>query len=183
MLCGAAFDSTQSLVAGNYIGELQKIGVGGGQYRWPAGNYSVYSAGAPDYTSAAGVAVSTLTGTWRWVTFKFSAFASNMSAFTLALTNPGSGYVADGNKVTAAMQIFTKVVGSSGTGWLNANAAYSGTGTPVNDGDAAMSAGDAATSATSKRVTFGPVPRTGDLYVRIGVQAGSGLTFAGITVA
>jgi hypothetical protein len=183
--CGAPFDSTQSLVAGDYVGELQKIGTPNlvGNYRWPAGNYSIYSAGAPDYTSAAGVTVAGQSGTWRWATFKFSSFLSNASSFKVTLNNPSAGFNVDGNNQTANILLFAQVVGSSGTGWLNANAAYPGTGTPVNNGDAAMVAGNAFTTANQKYVTFGPVARTGDLYIRVGIMAGSGLVFSGVSVA
>jgi hypothetical protein len=182
--CGAPWDSTQSLVDGNFTGELQKIGVSGGTYRWPAGNYSAFAGGTgPNYAGATGVTVGGASGTWRWVTFKLTAAMVNASAFTLALNGTSGGWVADSNKLTQNVMILTKVVGSSGTGWLDANAAYPGSGTPVNDGDPAMSAGDSNTSAISKRVTFGPVTRTGDLYVRIGIAQGSGLSFSGITVS
>jgi hypothetical protein len=177
--CGATYDSQASLV-GVYTGELQKVN---GIYRWPANTYTAFvgSTGAgPDYSSAAGNAISGQSGNWRWVTIKFPAVFSNNSAFTLTFIGALAGFSADANQVTANMLLFTKVVGSSGTGWLNANAAYPGSGTPVNDNDAAMVAGSS--SSSIKRITFGTQVRTGDLYVRIGIRQTSGLQFGGVSV-
>ena len=177
--CGATYNSQASLV-GVYTGELQKVN---GIYRWPANTYTAFigSNGAgPDYSSAAGTAISGQTGTWRWATIKFPAAFSNTSAFTLTFTGALSGFTADANQITANMLLFTKVVGTSSTGWLNANAAYSGSGTPVADNDAAMVAGQS--TASVKRITFGTQVRTGDLYVRIGIRQTSGIQFGGVSV-
>ena len=178
-LCGATFDSTISLIGAN-ASELQKIN---SHYIWPINtSYASYvgSGGAgPNYTGAAGVTVTGHVGTWRWATYKFASEFSNNSAFTLAFTSP-SGFSADSNQITANMLIYAKVVGASGTGWLDANAAYPGAGTPVLDGDPAMVAGNS--DASNKRITFGPVVRTGDLYIRVAVKSSSGIQFNGVTI-
>ena len=176
--CGATFDSTQSLV-GTYTGELQKIN---GAYRWPANTYVAFigSNGAgPDYVSAGGAAISGESGAWRWATFYFPAAFSNNSAFTITF-NGASGFSADSNQITAGLLLFAKTTGASGTGWLNGNAAYSGAGTPALDNDAAMVAGSS--TASAKRITFGPVVRTGDLYVRVGISQASGIQFSGVSI-
>ena len=181
--CGAAFNSQQSLIAAGYEGELQKIGYDGGQYRWPDGNYAAF--GGPNYTGAIGNTIGgdgAPSGQWRWVTFKAPAAFANTSAFTLALDNAKGGWTADANKITANVMIFVKVVGASGTGWLNANSPYSGSGVPLTDNDPAMVAGDSDTSASQKRITFGPETRTGDLYIRVAINQTSGLTFAGVSI-
>lgn len=175
--CGSAYQSFQSLVAGDYVGELQRIGISGGQYRWPNGNYSVL--GGPNYTGAGGVTVANVGDAWRWVTFKIDAVFLNASAFTLTLVDP-IAFNADNNQVTDSLMIFTRVVGSVGTGWLNANAPYPGAGIPIEDNAPAMVSGES--TANVKRVTFGAETRTGDLYVRIAIQLGSGISFKGITV-
>jgi hypothetical protein len=177
--CGAAYNSTWSLVD-VYPGELQKIN---NHYIWPINtSYASYigSLGpGPDYTSLPGATIAGKSDTWRWVTYKFTSEVSNNSAFTLTFTSP-VGFTADTNQITANMLIYVKVVGTSGTGWLNANAAYSGAGTPALDGDAAMVAGSS--DASTKRVTFGPVVRTGDLYVRIAINSSAGVRFNGVTI-
>ena len=177
--CGAIFDSTQSLV-GLYVGELQKIN---GTYEWPVNaSYASYigSNGAgPVYTGATGSVISGQSGTWRWVTYHFTGEFSNNSAFTLTFNNP-VGFSADTNQITANMLIYVQVAGTSGTGWLNANAAYPGVGTPQNNGDPAMVAGQS--DAADKRITFGTVVRTGDLYVRVAINSTSSISFSGVTI-
>lgn len=177
---GAVFDSTQSIVAGTYTGELQKIN---GHYQWPANiSYASFvgSNGAgPNYIGASGATVGALPGVWRWVTYKFVGEFSNNSAFTITF-NGASGFNADTNQVTANMLVYAKVVGASGTGWLNANAPYSGAGTPAVDGDTAMVAGSSTSSV--KRITFGTVVRTGDLYIRVAINSASGIQFSGVTI-
>jgi hypothetical protein len=175
--CGAAYQSFQSIVSGAYIGELQRIGISNGQYRWPNGDYS--SLGGPNYTGAAGTTVAGATGSWRWVTFKIDTVFSNTSAFTLTLVSP-TAFVADNNRITEKMMMFIRVVGAKGTGWLNVNAPYPGAGIPFEDNAPAMVSGES--TASVKRVTFGAETRTGDLYVRIAIQQGSGISFRGITV-
>jgi hypothetical protein len=175
------FDSTKSLAASPYTGELQKLN---GGYQWPANvSYSSYigtNGAGPDYTGLSGATITGKSGLWRWVTFKLPNLLSSNLAFTLTFTNP-TGFSADTNQVTANMMIFVKVVGASSTGWINGNAAYPGAGIPFNDNDAAMSSGDS--SASVKRITFGPAVRTGDCYIRIAVEKTSGIQFSAITIS
>ena len=174
--CGGPYDSNQSLVTSDYMGELQRIGINGGRYRWPSGDYTAMNG--PDYTSAAG---ETIGGDeWRWVTFKLDNALSVNSAFTLTLTDP-NGMNANNNQITADMYIFVRVgQGSNSTGWLDANQPFSGVGSPTNNGHFAMVSGDS--TANVKRVTFGSIVRSGDLYVRIGVKRFSNIWFSGISV-
>lgn len=64
------------------------------------------------------------------------------------------------------------------TGWLNANAPYSGSGNPGNNGDAALDVGNS--TATYKRITFGTIPHSGNVLVRIGWAINQNKQFANI---
>jgi len=58
-----------------------------------------------------------------------------------------------------------------GSGWLDATTDYSfGDGLPYDDGEPAL---DIANSTTYnvRKITFGTVPRSGDVYVRIGIKS------------
>jgi hypothetical protein len=65
-------------------------------------------------------------------------------------------------------------------GWVDGASAYDGISNPTNNGDAALDAG--ASSATSKRITFGSLPKTGTAYIRVGIPSGSNRTFTGLTI-
>ena len=65
------------------------------------------------------------------------------------------------------------------TGWIDGNTAYSGVGSPNTNGDAALVY--SSSSGTVKTITFGTTPRTGDVYVRIGLNTSSGITISGIS--
>jgi len=75
--------------------------------------------------------------------------------------------------------------GTPVTGWIDCNSPYPGVGTPgstvTRHKDPAMVAGSNETTATSKKITFGPVVYSGKLYIRIGLPAGN-KKFSTITV-
>jgi hypothetical protein len=80
--------------------------------------------------------------------------------------------------VTSGLSFYVKAEGA--TGWIDGNSSYSGTGSPINNGDPAMVFANS--SATIKRVTFGATPRSGTLYVRIGFPYNSNKTFTGLSM-
>ena len=165
---GASFQPSESLVSTNE--ELQLLN---GQYRYPTGNYTMaVPVAGPDYTT---VNIGTYNNL-RWATFNMGSITdkaniridfSNAFGFSsVILTN-------------FALQV--RVNGSTPTvGWVDGNAAYSGTGNPTNDGDAALAVANSTT--TSKLVTFGTAVKTGTVFVRIGIPAGDTKRFGGITV-
>lgn len=162
---GAAFDSTVSLKT-TYAEELQVLN---GSYQVPpavdySGNLPV---AGPDYSTGMGTAD-------RWATFAPTTL-SNHSAFTITLNGTSGTYT---GTETAGIQIQAKVEGA--TGWIDCNAAYSGVGSPVANGDKALVVGSS--TATVKRVTLGSTPRSGLLSIRIGLPAGSNKKFSSITV-
>lgn len=164
---GGVFSSTTSL-KNVYYEELQLLA---GYYQVPpAVNYSSNTPVAgPDYSTGMGTAD-------RWVTFLYSGTLSNASAFTLTIN--GTSGTWSGTETTG-IQIYAKVEGV--TGWIDCNSAYPGVGNPTNDGDPALVFGSS--SVTSKRVTFGSAPRSGTLYIRIGLPAGSNKKFQSITIS
>ena len=163
------FDPTQSLKTA-YAEELQMID---GYYQLPYASYTsnVPTAG-PDYSSGMG----SLT---RWCMPSFTSYngisLSNVSSFTINIQNPQGTW---SGTITSGLYIYATVNGV--TGWLDCNAAYPGVGTPANNGDGAMDVSNS--TVYSRRITFGPTPRTGTLYIRIGLPTGSNKKFTGITL-
>jgi len=167
---GDAYDSYELLLDSPYTEELQLVN---GRYRFPSGDYtSLYPTAGPDYSSAAGGSYNNM----RWATFNVGSVNNKFITITINGTiNFGS------NIILSGVELYVQVRGANSTGWLDANVAYPGVGDPVNDGDAALVVANS--SATSKRVTFGSVVRTGDVWVRIGIPQGSNKQFSGITLS
>jgi hypothetical protein len=165
---GSAFGSTNSLLTGNYLYELQMLN---GSYRRISGNYtSNFPIAGPDYSS------DTNTG-YRWLMFT-SSYSSPPT-----ITINGTNFSSDVNKITDNMKIYCKVEGS--TGWLDCNAAYPGVGNPINDGDKAMLVATSTATSTTlvKKITFGTNTfTTQPFYVRIGMSASSNDTISSVTV-
>ncbi len=162
---GNTFTSSNSLKT-VYTEELQLLN---GVYCWPSANYSSNTPTAgPDYSSGMG-------SSDRWVIFQHGVSLSNISAFTFTIdgsSNFGSTAIVTGIK------IYAKVEGV--TGWIDCNAAYSPGTNPSSDGDAALVIANS--TATSKRITFGTIARSGTLYIRIGLPAASNKTFSGVSI-
>lgn len=161
---GGVYNSSQDLKS-TYTEELQLLDK---KFQRPAGNYTGNQPTAgPDYSTGMGAGD-------RWVTFRFDNQFTSNSGFTLNLIN-ASGFAGE---ETPDVKIYIKVEGV--TGWLDANKAYPGVGSPSADGDAAMVF--AQSTGTEKRVTFGGTTRTGTLYVRIGLPDGSVKNLENVTI-
>jgi hypothetical protein len=146
----------------------------GGLYKYPSGDYDVnYPVTGPTYSSLYIDPISY--GNYRWVTFNIATI-SGKTAFRLVI-NDATGIV---DYPQSGMAIYVTVTngGSQIIGWLDANAIWN-IGTPSANGDAAMVY--SSSSATDRYVTFGAVPRTGDIWVRIGFPSGSTKSFSGVT--
>ena len=158
---GGTFDSQRSL-KDFYTEELQLIN---GKYQWPSGNFTgnVPVAG-PDYSTGMGTAD-------RWVLFDTGVTLDSASSFVLTLNGTEGTW---SGIETAGVYIQIKVEGQ--TGWLDANKTFPLVGFPDVDGDACMVYGDS--SETVKKVSFGNNPRSGKLWVRIGLPDGSDKKFS-----
>ena len=66
--------------------------------------------------------------------------------------------------MTNNLEVEIKVIGISGTDWIDANTKYI-TGNPSNYGDSCLDVDNS--TATSRTVTFGSSLRTGEVQVRI----------------
>jgi hypothetical protein len=164
---GSAYSYSADLKTTN-TEELQMLN---GIYRWPTGNYSAnLPTNGPDYSSGMG-------SLDRWVTFNGSTI-TNKSSVLIQFTG-ATGFSANANMETSGIKIYLKVDGV--TGWLDANKYFSLVGSPSADGDAAMTV--SGSDADTKNVSFGSTPRTGQVYVRIGLPAGSGMSFSGVTIS
>ncbi len=159
---GTSYDSTQSLLTGAYVNELQ---LKNGVFVYPNVNYS--SVGGPNYSLATGT---------RWVTFKPGTFNNNKS-FTLNLIS--SSGITSINQANILIEI--KIDGPSGTlFWLNGDDYYSGSGNPGTVTDGVPAVLFAGSTSTSRKITFGTPLYTGDIIVRIGFT-GTGPQLASVT--
>jgi hypothetical protein len=150
----------------------------GGVYKYPTGNYTAY--GGPDY--------STISLDWRWATFNIgSVNNNNFIFFTIQGIDGTWNFNSDKLVVGSDFKIYLKVDGSSPTaGWINCNSPYS-SGDPTNNGDAAFdisgttpNPSPSVGSNIRRRITFGSIGRTGNVYVRIGLRKNSNKTFKGV---
>lgn len=166
---GSTYDSTKSIKSdAGYTEELQLVN---GLFQYPVTNYSTYTTPTvgPDYS----VGMTTSSG-YRWVTFNVGTITSK-STIDFTFTSPQNF---TGTVITSGMLIYLKCEGV--TGWINGNAAYSASiPSPSVDGDPAMVYANSTT--TVKRITFGATPRTGQLYLRVGLPTSSNIRFANVT--
>ncbi len=165
---GDAFVAATSLAtSGNE--ELQLLN---GTYRYPSGNYSSNYPVGPDYSSVPAGSYSN----YRWLTVSLGS----ISALSNKTININGGVNLGGSTLISGLLMYVKVVGATPTsGWVDANAAYPGVGNPTNDGDGALVVGSSSTS--TRVVTFGSAPKTGTVYVRIGIPSGSTKQFSGVS--
>jgi hypothetical protein len=165
---GGTYDSDASLRSAN-TEELQMIN---GLFQRPAavdytGNLPV---AGPDYSTGMGT-------NDRFVTFAPTTL-SNASAFVLTIAGPAGTW--SGNETTG-VKIYAKVEGA--TGWIDCNAAYPSVGSPSADGAPALDLSYAGATQYVRRITFGSTPRSGQLYIRIGLPNGSDKKFSSISIA
>jgi hypothetical protein len=152
---GSIFTSSASLIGANTM-ELQLIN---GYYKWPVNfDYSSYDSG-PNYTGiTTGDNISGVE--WRWATFNVGTKSTAVSNVTITIT---SGTI--GTSYTD-IKMYVKIGAS---GWLDATLPQSVVA-PYADGDAALDVAGS-TPYTIRKVTFGTTPRSGIVYVRIGIKA------------
>lgn len=163
---GQAYDSTLSLASNK---DLQFLA---GAFRYPpVVSYVNSLPTGPDYS---GLTPDTYNN-MRWATFQLGTLsaATSVTFSFQSASNFGSSALVSG------LALYVRVDGGTGTGgWVDANAAYSGVGSPTANGDAALDVGSS--TGTTKRVTFGTAPRTGTVFVRVGIPSGSNKFFGGI---
>jgi hypothetical protein len=165
---GSTYTSSERIVGNvsntSYNYELQLLN---GSYQVPSGNYTSY--GGYDYSSPG--------SDTRFVLLTGSPISS-VNSVTITFNGIGGAWSADANGVTSGLNLNVRV---SGIGWIDGNTPYPGVN-PSSNGDPAMVTAPQST-ATSKLITFGTVARSGTIYVRIGLPAGSDKKFTGITIS
>lgn len=174
---GSTYNSAELITgatsaSSDYSDELQLLN---GLYQRPAAvNYSTYYPVGPDYSIGMGTHD-------RYVTFDMGAISS-LANFILTLNGATGTWAMNGSKETTGISIYVRITGTNATnGWIDANKAYI-SGFPTNDGDAAMNSSYVSVSTTVKQVTFGTFgPRSGNLWVRIGLPSGSNKKFTSVT--
>lgn len=113
-----------------------------------------------------------------WVYFTLGNI-SNVSEFEFTIDNSNGTITSDftdGNRMSNNLEVEVKVIGISGTDWLDANAKYVA-GNPSNYGDPCLDVDNS--TAISRTVTFGSTLRTGEVQVRI---RGNYKVFSGVTL-
>jgi hypothetical protein len=112
-----------------------------------------------------------------WVYFTIGSI-NNASNVTINIENSNGTITedfTDGMRMTNNFDLQVKVVGISGTDWLDGNYRYI-SGNPENFGDAALDVNNS--TAISRKITFGSTNRTGEVKVRM---RGNYKVFSGIT--
>jgi len=165
------YTSSQSIVGNtepglnsSYNYELQLIN---GSYQVPSGNYSSY--GGYDYSTP---------GSQTRFVLLTGGPINSASNITITFNGTTLTWTATPAGVTSGLYLNLKV---GGTGWIDGNAPFPGGSDPSSNGSPAMVAAPQST-AIVKKITFGSTPRSGIIYVRIGLPAGSDKKFTGITI-
>lgn len=167
---GLPYDSNQSLAANE---ELQMIN---GIFRWPSGSYVQNIPPGPNYDEIPGGNLV------RWVTFK-SIELRYADGFTVHVNGALNWSANAETSKTSGVRILARIVHNTNltdnTEWLDCNEPYAGVGKPSKNGAGVMVV--SGSTATIKRVSFGPTTRSGQLYIRIGLSK-SNKQFSTITV-
>jgi hypothetical protein len=152
-----------------------------GTYQYPTGDYtssdmidiSLVNVSGPDYSSVSGK---------RWATFNLGLIDNEK--YVNLIIKAATGLYSDlfnGTTLSNNISLYVRVDGSTPTnGWVDANEAYDPISieNPTNDGDPALDLGSS--TATVRRVTFGQQAKSGYVYVRIGIDETSNVTFTSI---
>ncbi len=164
------YDSLQSLV-GSYGSELQ---LKNSLYVYPSVDYTNF--GGPNYSGASGL---------RWATFDLGSI-TGVAAFTLTINGLSAAISSKTGNANFFFEV--KVDGSVPSKWVDGDAANPGSGNPgggLSDGDPAALESYSGTSASVRRITFGSLPKTGNVVVRIGWNntLGTSVQFTSITIS
>lgn len=163
------------------IGGNEELQLWCGRYQYPQGDYtnsdmidiSLSNVSGPDYSGISGK---------RWATFNLG-LVSNVKFLSFAIKG-SSGLNVDldnGTTMSNNISLYVKVDGTSPTfGWVDANEAYNPIliENPTDNGDPALDLGSS--NATIRRVTFGQNAKSGYVYVRIGFDETSNISFTTI---
>ena len=165
---GNTYDSTKSIKSSgdSYDYELQLLN---GKFQRPTGNYTGMPApydNGEDY--------STGMDTYERRACFEGLSISNATSLEIQINGAENFSGAE----TSGLTLYIKVEGE--TGWLDANTAYPGTGDPSNDGDACLVYSES--DGDTKKVTFGSIARSGQVYVLVGLPDGSTKKFSDITI-
>ena len=170
---GSSFNTTASLKTSGHF-ELQYSNE---FYHWPASiDYSNYIPSGPDYTSMNSDS-SPVTGL-RWVTFKVGTISLERNV-TLRLQDC-TGFDSEVIQTSDGFEMYLKVMNGSTevTKWINCNLGYnSGNPGQFNDNDGGL-VEDESTGASSgdldRKITFGSLNTSGEVYVRAGWNVSGG---------
>ena len=168
---GASFNTTASLKTSNHF-ELQ---FSNQYFHWPASlDYSNYIPSGPDYTSMTSDSYNSL----RWVTFKVGTISLERNV-TLRLQDC-TGFDSEVIQTSDGFEMYLKVMNGSTevTKWINCNLGYnSGNPGQFSDNDGGL-VEDESTGASSgdlnRKITFGSLNTSGEVYVRVGWNADGG---------
>lgn len=147
-----------------------------GRIFFPNHNFSVYTPQGPNYSSLQSASYEG----YRWYTVDAGQIINKNNV--IVTINGAQGFeeaqFPEYPGQSLKFQMYIKVEGV--TGWLDGDKAYN-LGTPISDGDACLVVG-ADTTTTIRKMTFGSTPRSGKVYVRIGVNLTT-RSFTNLTVS
>lgn len=158
---GNIYDSTQSLLVGDYTNELL---LKNGKYQYPNGDYTLFGVG--NYDNATGM---------RFATFNIGEFNEN-NGFTLNILE-----ATNINSIINTNDFFIEIRIGTSSFWVNANSAYEGVGSPGSNIDGEGCVVVSNSTPTERRITFGSNVHSGDIIVRIGINENSLITFNNVT--
>lgn len=154
----------------------------GGIYRYPTGNYTSNKPTPGFNYNTLDSSFNTPVG-WRWATFRVGSI-TNASSIVINIAG-GLNINKDGsNPVSNSMYLYVTVVngGTQVINWIDANKSFGFpvVASPSNNGDGAVNM-SLTPNGVQRTITFGETPRTGDVYVRIGLPNGTNKQFTNIT--
>lgn len=174
---GNLYSSGQSLVNIMDNDELQYFG---GQYFYPNVNYTSTMSNVKYGLGNVAYRDYTTTGdtNYRWTMFKLGRVEAQKFYTFKIEDSVGLTYdLEDGVRMTSNVEIYLKVINDIdvdlGCGWIDANRAYNvlESENPFTDGDKGLDLSFGNENPDLRRVTFGTVERTGDVFVRFGTDS------------
>ena len=163
---GGVYDNTEEL---NLNEELQ---LKQGRVVFPSLNFSNYTPSGPNYSNLQNTSYSN----FRWYTINAGQVTNRSNV--IVTINGGQGFSVSSNDILSDFKMYVKI--NNVTGWIDGNAAFN-SGSPSSNGDAALVVG-ADTSATVRKITFGQTPRSGEVFIRLGINNTS-KSFTNLTIS
>jgi hypothetical protein len=163
---GGTYDNTEELSLNEEL-QLKQ-----GRVVFPSLNFSNYIPSGPNYSNLQNTSYSN----FRWYTINAGQITNKSNV--IITINGAQGFSVSSNDILSNFKMYVKI--NNVTGWIDGNAAFN-SGSPSSNGDAALVVG-ADTSATVRKITFGQTPRSGEIFIRLGINNTS-KSFTNLTIS